>query len=530
MKPEDYRFSANWDLQRECRKYLEIDVRATAELALTIFDLLYNLLHVNPSEFITLSHLSYQVWCASVAPNINKRTQDAFPFSRIPNPNDEKIYKPDMDLHIKSVNSAIGGTCYPTKKKYESNLYEKIKIFIEKYKKNEPMTEDELLDFDEIEDYATLLDIVSMYPAVMANNPYPIGPVRNATDDEIKEMNDGAPFLFGIYRATVVPPRNLVVPVLPTKSVSFDYYGRYHSNGLEHDLNERTSDYTNIDLDNARRRGYEVEIHDGKVWDKCAYIFKEFIEMCFKMKAEADVKGNQAMRRVAKILMNSLFGKFLQKPHEDMIAIVTTTSEAEKFLKNYIVTDIVNLDMKETSGIVFNQENENPSPYIAIFKGIRALDNKTLAKPSYIGSFILSYSRQLYHRYIDELDPYRYLNPFLSIKYSPAYTDTDSFLMIVDKEMKERITPLLGDKLGQIADELKGGKIIRFFALGPKTYYYEYVNYVKTFGPMKSQQEYDLKQYPRIWIHKEVMKCKGNFPFLQKIKKLFLKEFKKFLF
>jgi hypothetical protein len=53
---------------------------------------------------------------------------------------------------------------------------------------------------------------------------------------------------------------------------------------------------------------------------------------------------------------------------------------------------------------------------------------------------------------------------------SLVYCDTDSVVYIADNETEEKVKPFIGNSLGQFQDELQGGFIVYWVAIGPKDY------------------------------------------------------------
>lgn len=66
------------------------------------------------------------------------------------------------------------------------------------------------------------------------------------------------------------------------------------------------------------------------------------------------------------------------------------------------------------------------------------------------------------------------INAYKDLTTTPLYGDTDS--LIINNTAVSKISNI-GNKLGDIDDELIGGKIIKFVGLAPKTYNTEYIDY-----------------------------------------------------
>lgn len=136
-------------------------------------------------------------------------------------------------------------------------------------------------------------DINSSYPYQMLTYDVPIGnPTRT------KFIKSG---YLGIYRVTIKSPDDLVVPIIPVR----DHIGVVWPTGIF----ETT--LTSIELNFALEHGYRIlQVHEGMFWEKSGRPFERFISKCRKLRIEH--KGT-ALETVAKLMQNSLYGKFATK-------------------------------------------------------------------------------------------------------------------------------------------------------------------------------------------------------------------------
>jgi hypothetical protein len=133
-------------------------------------------------------------------------------------------------------------------------------------------------------------DINSSYPFQMSSHSFPIGNPVNT-----KRLRLDRP---SIYRITVRAPEGVVVPILPVR----DRNGICWPSGLF----ETT--VTNVELSFALDRGYRLfTIHEAIYWEETCSPFRDFIEKC---KAIRKAYKGTALETVAKLLQNSLYGKF----------------------------------------------------------------------------------------------------------------------------------------------------------------------------------------------------------------------------
>lgn len=85
-------------------------------------------------------------------------------------------------------------------------------------------------------------------------------------------------------------------------------------------------------MDEALRRGYRLlAVHRAVAWDedRCGRPFAEYVDRCFELKRAA-TKGTPAYA-VAKLMMNALYGKLIQKPRNSEEALVGTLAEYHAF-------------------------------------------------------------------------------------------------------------------------------------------------------------------------------------------------------
>jgi hypothetical protein len=150
------------------------------------------------------------------------------------------------------------------------------------------------------DDYYYYYDINSLYPFVMKKYSYPISQpiVFNSPDKNIYMETDG------ITKAHVIAPDDLYIPVLPSKiklksdnklmfvTGSFDGYWDNHL------------------LRKAKELGYSIE--PLKTYSfQSDYIFKEFVDNFYSIKQNTE--KDTPMYLIAKLLMNSLYGKYGQR-------------------------------------------------------------------------------------------------------------------------------------------------------------------------------------------------------------------------
>jgi hypothetical protein len=301
----------------------------------------------------------------------------------------DRITRKVDDFFRKSI---YGGRVEVFKREFKSSLYEKIL-------KGE-------INYNEVDDYMRALDVNSLYPSAMRNNLYPVGK-EIATS---KFINDK----LGIYNCKIKKVKNLVYPVCCNKQ-----------NGYNLDDDEGV--YTSVDILQMRKYGYDVKVLGGYYWGQSDYIFKEYIDEFYEIKKNS-TKGSPQYEN-AKLMLNAIYGKMIQR---------------DEYETNFTFSTYEEFEACKLKGM--NDKNGKWSGYIDVDTGVMNMtftqhQKDFTSKKSYLGSFILSYSKVGMYDMFDKSDPY--------------YTDTDS--VYVENSKSDLFD--IGEELGQFSDDYKG-KII----------------------------------------------------------------------
>lgn len=139
------------------------------------------------------------------------------------------------------------------------------------------------------------LDISGAYGYAMKNFDMPVG-----QSVYTKEYEKGK---IGFYRVKVIAPKQLDKYMVPVRSKTGVIWAR---GTFETYIDSYTLEY-------ARKLGYKIEVIEGYFFLYKKNIFREFIEKCEAI--EFANKGN-ALGDVAKLMRNSLYGKFGTNPHK----------------------------------------------------------------------------------------------------------------------------------------------------------------------------------------------------------------------
>ena len=275
---------------------------------------------------------------------------------------------------------------------------------------------------------------------------FPVGEHFHITEDaKLKNIFATTPLQIGLYNIRFSPPKNIHTPLLPTKATK---------GGLEWTLEDGEGWYTSVDVTTAQRGGYTIlKVMEAYVWKRSACIFKEYVEMCYELKKES--KGvNPALYQAVKLLLNSTYGKSLQKPIFSENVICVNQKEVMKFLYNHDWTGMRDFGK---SGVLMQGE-------------IHLSERNEKIRPIHLGAFILSYSREIV------AEPLFVIDPSLSnLERMLYYTDTDS--LILPNNISKDIASFIDDgMLGKLSNDLAGdAKIIQAYFLSPKLYALVYV-------------------------------------------------------
>lgn len=332
------------------------------------------------------------------------------------------------------------------------------------------------------------VDVKSLYPYIMLNRQFPI--LEYEYTQEYKKDK------LGIYCVEVVSqPLKRIIPDRNEKGLNWE------ATPLGKDIY-----LTSVEIECIRRHGGEVrfkqlEYHEdrtiGIYWkNSYEHLFRPHLNPIKDEKTRQDILAklkddqyNPALRNIAKLLLNSLSGKTIQRNFDTAIEMVKNNTEQEKFI-----------DKMKDGSVEFLYSS---SDYIMLkgeLKTEKIYDEKK-AKPSYLGIFIYAYART-------------YMYDMLYSKYDVLYTDTDSAIMkekdyldfskkfIVKKgkgvhayyePLKNGEIPTIGNQFGQFEEEFQAGdesKAMESYIITKKVYAIE----IKEKGVINKQKsKYRLK-------------------------------------
>ena len=342
--------------------------------------------------------------------------------------------------------------------------------------------------YHEVEEGEKILyyDVCSLYPWVNKYMIYPIGHTEVITS-QFKEHPEEE--YFGLMKCTVMPPRELYHPVLPYRvngRLTFPLCrtcceeGRLECGVCNHEsTKERALEGTwcTPELKKALEMGYVIT--DVKeVWDykESGILFDKYVNTFLKIKVESSgwpsnivteeqkeeylrsfekregvqlnqdrIKKNPGLRSLAKLMLNSFWGKWGQK----------TNLVSHKYVT----------DPEQYFGIWADQSTEIVNLHFVNEEMIRisTKKNEELQLPHGNVNVVLAAFTTCYAR----LKLYSYLE---SLGRRVLYFDTDS---VIFTARPDEWCPPLGNFLGDLTDEcpdLGGEYIVKFASGGPKCY------------------------------------------------------------
>ena len=331
-------------------------------------------------------------------------------------------------------------------------------------------------------------DFTSLYPFINKVKRYPIGHPNIILAHEVEIEHFDITNYFGMIFCDILPPRNMYHPILPYRSrgkCMFPLCKTCCENAIPPPCNHQDRDrafrgtWTTIEVSAAVEHGYTLlKVHE--IWDfpeSSNDLFGGYMNRFLAQKVEAsgylqdcqtdedkdrfrrdylrvegvqldhkNMKKNEAMRNCAKLMLNTLWGKFGQRNNLGSMKMVNTEEEFFQLLfsNQYIINSIQFFGERHVK-IAYKEHDELCGP------GLRT--NVVIA------AFTTAYAR---------LHLWNFLN---LIGERVLYFDTDSIIFI--KRPGEYFPPL-GDYLGDFTNEIKAGQsIVEFVSAGPKNYGYK---------------------------------------------------------
>lgn len=151
-------------------------------------------------------------------------------------------------------------------------------------------------------------DVCSLYPHVMKTYPMPVG-----TPHKVYSMRENR---IGFYKAEIKVP-DLYFPPLPV----------VQNQKLLFPIGKFSGTYSSVELEKAIEMGCDVQVDYGYVFPEY-FIFDEYVDTMYEKKAN----GTGATREIAKLMLNSLYGKFGQNRDKVSLFRAVNSSESKGFI------------------------------------------------------------------------------------------------------------------------------------------------------------------------------------------------------
>jgi len=273
-----------WNYELEAIKYCKLDCKCLHEILVEFNNLIYSIFTVNIHKSLTLPSLAMRIYKSQFMP---KNT----------------IFKLNGKAEFDIRQSYTGGAVdvyVPHNRRNIDTFFSKLKVGLIKL---------------------FYYDVNSLYPFVMANTAMPVGkPV--AFEGDIRKIDPNA---YGFFYCKITSPEYLEHPILQRRIKT--------SEGIRTiaGLGQWEGWIYSAEMDNAIKHKYQFEIIRGYEF-KQGFIFREYVEKMYNLRMQYD-KGHP-LNLIAKLLMNSLYGKFGMKLEKTIVEMFNTSNDADNELLN----------------------------------------------------------------------------------------------------------------------------------------------------------------------------------------------------
>ena len=341
-----------------------------------------------------------------------------------------------------------------------------------------------------VDDHKTKMnyeDVNSLYPFVNSSCRYPKGHPEILFSD-FKPFDSLPDRVFGFIYCKILPPFSLYIPVLPMRygkpsKLLFPLCNLCAENQLtsvcNHSIEERCiiGTWFSEEIKLALQNGYKIldvfSVYHFK--QSGTDLFDSYIKTFYKLKILAsgkpdscvddeslqkyvdamlkcegiDLRGevfelNTGLRLVAKLMLNSLWGKFGSKKIHSSIDFCTSIQDLFIFFNDSGLTVTNVVDVAEN--MVYAVHEKKSVDYLS-------LNN---VNNVYIASCTTAHARIILYKYLSKVDS------------RAVYCDTDSIIYSCDN-----VNLPTGEFLGELKSELPAGTyIIQFCSAAPKIYAY----------------------------------------------------------
>lgn len=187
------------------------------------------------------------------------------------------------------------------------------------------------------------------------------------------------------------------------------------------------------ELEEAIRCG-EIEVtrvHRGYLFDKGTDVFERYVDFFFKLKEFAERTKNKGLRALAKLLLNSLWGKLGQRPYG-----------VREWVRSPARLDYLYEQFEQGALELISFKQCDPTRIWIEYRPVTDYNNLESTLPQ-VAAYVSMWGRVILHKKV------------LSVFGQQAlYCDTDSAVIYMHPGDETRLQGVLGSELGDLVDEV----------------------------------------------------------------------------
>lgn len=413
----------DWNLKQISIDYCNKDCISLHQVLIKFSQLIWDKYHINITKFPTLTSLTFSIFRTHFLGN-----------NKIPMLSGQ-FYNDIKQAYTGGATDMFIPTNIPV-----TSIIEKVKNII--------LKPGEIIDFIKNIYY---YDVNSLYPYIMSLFELPCGKIvyfeGNIYNENLIINNIIPQNVLGFYYCKVIAPTNLLHPIIQLRI----------NNTTLAPLGTFECMLYSKEIENAIKYGYEITVLRGYYFTEKVCLFKEYIKQLYTFRLTYD--KSHPMNLIAKLLMNSLYGRFG----------MDFSLENTNIVNNIEINDLLNSNNPKTGNIIdveplgknnFIITQEQPF-YANINDKMSSLNHHNNINVG-IAAAITALARIYMSKFKN--------NPLIKL----FYTDTDS--IFTDKspqQMNTIFNDIIGNKLGQLKLECV---INRAVFLAPKAYCLELVD------------------------------------------------------
>jgi hypothetical protein len=235
---------------------------------------------------------------------------------------------------------------------------------------------DMIIPLPEKDELVYVYDVNSLYPSQMAKHHFPTGKAIHFNN--LEEVPGGS-----IWFAKVI--------VTSLKDLEIPYLQIHHEGRTISPLGTFEMTISSVEYYNAlNNNDYSFRIIEGYYFEKTNYLFKTYVEELYKLRLTYE--KSHPMNYVAKLLMNSLYGRFGMKLEGSQIMFLddkkfSKLKEKVKISKVEPIVEDINLVELETEELLGLEVNIGIASYITSLSRVALFKYKKYCKENNIKVF-----------------------------------------------------------------------------------------------------------------------------------------------